>query len=263
MRSIAIVCAVVAPRRRRLAARTAQIFPSSAGNLAVETVARGLDHPWSLAFLPDGRMLVTERPGRMRIVAQRRQAVAAARRRAEGAWRRARAACSTSRSTAAIAQNQTIYFCFAEPAERRRPHRARARAPGRRRHARLDDVKVIFRQEGPLSSGNHFGCRIAQAATAICSSPWASISAIRDEAQNLGNHLGKIVRMRPDGSVPPDNPFVGRQGAKPEIWSYGHRNPQGAAHPSADRQAVGARARPARRRRGQHPARRARTTAGR
>ena len=75
----------------------------------------------------------------------------------------------------------------------------------------------------------------------------------RDEAQNLGNHLGKVIRVTPDGGVPPDNPFVKRAGAKPEIWSYGHRNMQGAALQSAERQAVDARARRARRRRGQHP----------
>jgi glucose/arabinose dehydrogenase len=93
-------------------------------------------------------------------------------------------------------------------------------------------VKVIFRQEGPLSSGNHFGCRIAQAADNNLFLTLGEHFTTRDQAQNLGNHLGKIVRITPDGSVPPDNPFVNREGAKPEIWSYGHRNPQGLAfHP--------------------------------
>jgi glucose/arabinose dehydrogenase len=97
---------------------------------------------------------------------------------------------------------------------------------------------VIFRQEGPLSSGNHFGCRIAQAADGNLFLTMGEHFTTRDQAQNLANHLGKIVRIRPDGSVPPDNPFVNRQGAKPEIkpeiWSYGHRNAQGAAiHPQS------------------------------
>src|SRR5262249_24889576 len=95
-------------------------------------------------------------------------------------------------------------------------------------------LNVIFRQEGPLSSSNHFGCRIVQTADGNLFVALGEHFTPRDQAQNLANHLGKIVRLRPDGSVPPDNPFVGRQGAKPEIWSYGHRNPQGLAlHPAS------------------------------
>jgi glucose/arabinose dehydrogenase len=94
---------------------------------------------------------------------------------------------------------------------------------------RLDDVKVIFHQEGPLSQGNHFGCRIVQMPDRNLFVTLGEHFTFRDEAQNLGNHLGKIVRIRPNGSVPPDNPFVNKRGAKPEIWSYGHRNSQGAA----------------------------------
>jgi glucose/arabinose dehydrogenase len=98
---------------------------------------------------------------------------------------------------------------------------------------RLDDVKVIFRQEGPLSSGNHYGCRIVQGRDGNLWLTMGDHWAYRNEAQNLANHIGKIVRVTPDGAVPPDNPFVGRQDAKPEIWSYGHRNSQGAAlHPT-------------------------------
>ena len=140
----------------------AQVFHSAAGDIAVETVAKGLDHPWALAFLPDGRMLVTERPGRLRIVVQGRQAFAAARRRAEGLRVRPGRPARRDRSTATSAQNQTIYFCYAEPASggaRTALARARLVDDGT---PRLDDVKVIFRQDGPLSSGNHFGCRIVQ-----------------------------------------------------------------------------------------------------
>ncbi len=94
---------------------------------------------------------------------------------------------------------------------------------------RLDDVKVIFRQEGPLSSGNHYGCRIAQGQDGNLFVSLGEHFSARDEAQNLGNHLGKLIRIAPDGTAPMDNPFVGRDGAKPEIWSYGHRNEQGLA----------------------------------
>jgi glucose/arabinose dehydrogenase len=131
-----------------------------------------------------------------------------------------------------FANNRTIYFCFAEPAQGGgRTALARARladdeAP------KLDDVKVIFRQEGPLSSGNHYGCRIVQARDGNLFLTLGEHFSTRDEAQNLANHLGKIVRITPDGAVPPDNPFVNRKDARPEIWSYGHRNEQGAAlHP--------------------------------
>jgi glucose/arabinose dehydrogenase len=89
--------------------------------------------------------------------------------------------------------------------------------------SRLDDVAVILHQEGPLSSGNHFGCRIVQTPDNNLFLTLGEHFTTRNQAQNLANHLGKIVRIRPDGSVPADNPFVGKQGAKPEIWSFGHR----------------------------------------
>jgi glucose/arabinose dehydrogenase len=94
---------------------------------------------------------------------------------------------------------------------------------------RLDEVKIIFRQDGPLSSGNHYGCRIVQANDGNLFITLGEHFTYRNEAQNLGNHLGKLIRIAPDGSAPPDNPFVGRDGAKPEIWSFGHRNEQGLA----------------------------------
>ena len=209
----------------------AQIFPSSAGKLEVQTIARGLDHPWSLAFLPDGRMLVTERPGRLRIVSKagKLSPPVAGLPKVAASGQGGLLDVALDRG---YAQNQTIYFCYADPAgggSRTALARARLIDEGT---PRLDDVKVIFRQEGPLSHGLHFGCRIVQTPDNNLFLTMGEHSAFRDEAQNLGNHLGKIIRIRPDGSVPPDNPFVGRPGVKPEIWSYGHRNAQGAAlHP--------------------------------
>jgi glucose/arabinose dehydrogenase len=209
----------------------AQAVRSSAGDLAVETKVTGLDHPWAFAFLPDGRILITERPGRMRIAA------------ADGKLSPALAGVPKVFASGqgglhdvvldrGYAQNHTIYSCYAEPANggaRTALARARLADEGT---PRLDDVQVIFRQEGPLSSGNHFGCRIVQTPDNNLFLATGDHFAPRDQAQNLGNHIGKLVRIRPDGSVPPDNPFVGRAGAKPEIWSYGHRNPQGLAlHP--------------------------------
>src|SRR5262249_37573895 len=209
----------------------AQVFHSSAGDVVVETVVKGLDHPWALAFLPAGRMLVTERPGRMRIVAKddaRSPALAGV----PKVLASGQGGLHDVVLDRGFAQNHTIYFCYAEPVDgRARTALARARLLDEGT-PRLDAVEGIFRQAGPLSSGNHFGCRIAQAPDGNLFLTAGDPFTTRDQAQNLANDLGKIVRIRPDGSVPPDNPFVGRPPAKPEIWSYGHRNPQGLAfHP--------------------------------
>jgi glucose/arabinose dehydrogenase len=220
----ALACASMVALVADLAA--AQTFGSSAGNLGVETVARGLRHPWGMAFLPDGRMLVTERPGQMRIAARdgKLSPPLAGTPRVFASGQGGLHDVALDRD---FARNNTIYFCFAEPTGGgARTSMARARLVD---DARLDDVRVIFRQEGPLSSGNHFGCRIVQTPDGNLFLTTGDHFTYRDEAQNLANHLGKIIRVRPDGSVPPDNPFVNRQGAKPEIWSYGHRNMQGAA----------------------------------
>jgi aldose sugar dehydrogenase len=232
MQSSAVLYAVglVALGSAPVAAQTAR---SSTGDLAVETIARGLDHPWAIAFLPDGRLLVTERPGRMRIVA-RDGKLSPALAGVPKVFASGQGGLHDVVLDRGYPQNQTIYFCYAEPADggaRTALARARLIDEGT---PRLDDVRVIFRQEGPLSSGNHFGCRIAQTPDDNLFLSMGDHFRYRDEAQNLGNHLGKVIRIRPDGSVPPDNPFVGRQGAKPEIWSYGHRNSQGLArHPAS------------------------------
>jgi glucose/arabinose dehydrogenase len=211
----------------------AQVFHSTAGDFALETVAKGLDHPWSLAFLPDGRMLVTERPGRIRIVA-RDGKLSPALAGVPKVFAASQGGLHDVILDRDFGQNRTIYFCYAEPAgsgARTALARARLMDEGT---PRLDAVEVIFRQEGPLSSGNHFGCRIVHAPDGNLFLTTGDHFTARDQAQNLGNHLGKLIRIRPDGSVPPDNPFVGRAGAKPEIWSYGHRNAQGLAlHPAS------------------------------
>jgi glucose/arabinose dehydrogenase len=205
-----------------------QIFPSAAGSIKVETVARGLEHPWALAFLPGGRMLVTERPGRMRIVGQDGKVSPPL-----GGVPRVFAVSQGGLHDVILDRNfdsgRIIFFCFAEPAGGGgRTALARARLVEEEK-PRLENVEVIFRQEGPLSRGNHFGCRIVQMPDGNLFLTMGDHFAYRDEAQNLANHLGKVVRIHPDGTVPSDNPFVGRPGAKPEIWSYGHRNSQGAA----------------------------------
>jgi len=201
----------------------AQTYPSGAGNLTVETVARGLVHPWGLAFLPDGRMLVTERPGRMRIVTRDGKLSAplagVPKVVAEG-----QAGLLDVALDRDFASNRTLYFCFSVDAG---GNAAVARATLASDTA-LGDVKVIFRQQGPGGSNNH-GCRIAQAPDGDLFVTLGDHFEPRDKAQDLTVDNGKIVRIGPDGAIPRDNPFVGRNDARPEIWSYGHRNPQGLA----------------------------------
>jgi glucose/arabinose dehydrogenase len=207
----------------------AQTFKSSAGELHVETIAEGLSHPWALAFLPDGRMLVTERPGRMRIVMPDGK-LSAALQGVPKVFASGQGGLHDVVLDRNFAQNRTIYFCFAEPTG---GGARTAMAQAVLGDGKLDGVKVIFHQDGPLSRGNHFGCRIAQSADNNLFLTLGEHFTYRDEAQNLDNHLGKVVRITPDGGAPNDNPFVGRKDAKPEIWSYGHRNSQGAAiHPT-------------------------------
>ena len=201
----------------------------------VETVASGLEHPWSLAFLPDGRMLVSERPGRLRILERDGKlsppldgvpAVAAV-----GQGGLLDIALSPD-----FKESRLLYFSFVEP---RGPNAinpngtslASARFVEEDGKAKLADVKVIFRSEPALEGGLHFGARIAIAGDGTLFLTTGERN-LKSAAQDLSNHLGKVIRIRADGAVPPDNPFVGRKDAKPEIWSYGHRNIQGAAiHP--------------------------------
>ena len=136
-----------------------------------------------------------------------------------------------------FAANRTLYFCFSEPAAVGNGNStALAKATLSADGARLAEVKVIFSQKPKFSSSLHFGCRIVESrAPGLNGKPDGKLFLTlgerfsrADDAQNLGNHHGKIIRINKDGSVPPDNPFVGKAGALPEIWSYGHRNPQGA-----------------------------------
>ncbi len=209
------------------------IFPTSAGNVAVETVAGGLVHPWSLAFLPDGRMLVTERPGRIRIVT-RDGALSPPLAGVPRVFASGQGGLLDLALDRDFAQNRTIYFSYAEPFDGGgRTALARARLDAGEA-PRLTDVTVIYRQHGPPSRGGHFAGRVVQTRDGNLLLSNGEHFTDRDMAQTLDNHLGKIVRITPDGAAPPDNPFAGKSGARPEIWSYGHRNPQGLAINPAD-----------------------------
>ncbi|HWV40731.1 PQQ-dependent sugar dehydrogenase [Pseudorhodoplanes sp.] len=207
-----------------------QVFKSDLGDIRVDTVVSGLSHPWALAFLPDGRILVTERPGRMR-VATRDGKLSPPLEGVPKLLAQNQGGLLDVILDRDFAQNRTIYFCYSDPVDGgAQTSLARARLePG---ETQLSNVQRIFRQEGPPSRGLHFGCRIAQARDGNLFLTTGDHFVYPDLAQSLDNHLGKIIRIAPNGSVPKDNPFVGRAGAKPEIWSYGHRNSQGALiHP--------------------------------
>jgi len=202
MRFILLLAAMLLPMRAAWAAP--QVFPSSAGALAVETIAGGLVHPWSLAFLPDGRMLVTERPGRMRIVTRGGE-LSPPLAGVPGVFAQSQAGLMDVMLARDYARSRTIFFCYAEPYEgggRIAVARARledGRAP------RLVGSEVIFRQQGPADHGLNIGCRMVQAEDGNLFVSLGDHFATAEMAQTLDNHIGKIIRIRPDGSAPPDN----------------------------------------------------------
>ncbi len=195
------------------------------------TVASGLQNPWGLAFLPDGRMLVTERAGRLRIV----QADGRLSETLPGLPRVDVGGQGGLLDVAVdpkFSENALIYWSYSEPADGGEGGNGTAVARGRLEGSRVTGVQVIFRQSPKVNSSNHFGSRLAFARDGRLFITLGDRFSRRDDAQTLDNHLGKVVRIEPDGRVPADNPFVGRSGALPELWSYGHRNVQGAAiHP--------------------------------
>ena len=199
------------------------------GAVRVQTVAQGLEHPWGLVFLPDGRMLVTERPGRVRLVERdgrlSEPLASVPRVQASGQGGLLDAALDPR-----FADNRLVYLAYAEPGEGRTAGTAVAR--GRLGEGRLEDVQVVYRQQPKVEGANHFGSRLVFARDGTLFITQGDRFTYRDGAQDLSVGFGKIVRINSDGSVPRDNPFVDRAGARPEIWSYGHRNIQSAAlHP--------------------------------
>ena len=210
--------------------------PEKKSNVAfdVVTIAEGLQNPWAVAFLPDGKMLVTERPGRLRVVT------------ADGKLSEPVTGLPELVAAGqgglldvvldpAYQKNNTIYVCYSQP----KPN-ANNTAVARGRFVdgatpRFEDVKTIYEQAPSLNSRLHFGCRLVfgRDGTMLIAQGDRSITEGRMQAQNLDSLIGKVVRINTDGSVPKDNPFVGKTGARPEIFSIGHRNIQAAAlHPT-------------------------------
>ncbi len=204
-------------------------YPGQHGEIAVRELAIGLERPWSLAFLPDRSLLVTERPGRLLHLAEDGHLIAEI-----GGLPKifvdGQAGLLDVALSPAFASDQWVYLSYAE-ANLRGNLAGTAVARGRFTGNALRDVEVIYRQEPKLSSGTHVGSRLVFDDAGHLFVTQGENNK-RPTAQELDKLQGKLVRISPDGSVPADNPFVGRDGVRPEIWSYGHRNMQGAAlHP--------------------------------
>lgn len=199
------------------------------GEASAEVVTSGLSHPWGLAFLPGGRFLVTERPGRLRVVeadGRLGPPLAGLPQVAAGG----QGGLLDVITDADFARNRRIFFCYSEPAPKGGGNStALASATLAPDAAALQDVKVLFSQRPKVASQLHFGCRIVQAPDGHLFLTLGERYGRKEDAQRLDNHLGKVVRIAPTGGAAPGNPLAGRAGALPEIWSWGHRNPQGAA----------------------------------
>ena len=203
--------------------------------LDVQVVATGLDSPWGFELLPDGRYLVSERPGNLRIVGADGTVSAPVKGlppvQFEGQGGLLDVALDPQ-----YASNKTVYWSYSEP---RDGGNGTALAKGTLVEdaggARLENVKVLFQQMPTFASALHFGSRIAfsQDGKLFLALGERALPAGMVQSQDLNSHFGKVVRLNLDGSVPADNPFVGRSDAKPQIWSYGHRNVQAATFDSA------------------------------
>jgi glucose/arabinose dehydrogenase len=203
----------------------------------VVTVTEGLTNPWGLTFLPDGRMLVTEKPGRLRIVSADGKTMSEPVAGLPAVDARGQGGLFGVALDPAFQKNQLVYWSFAEAAEGQGMNNT-AVARGRLVDGaapRVENVQVIFHQAPSLNSAAHFGGRLVfgRDGTLFITMGDRSATPGRMQAQNMDSLIGKIARVNPDGSVPKDNPFVGKAGVRPEIWSYGHRNVQAATlHPT-------------------------------
>jgi aldose sugar dehydrogenase len=198
------------------------------GFVQAQTIVKGLEHPWGLAFLPDRRMLVTERPGRLRIVGVDGQ-LSEPLTGVPQVFASGQGGLLDVVLSPEFAKDRLVYLSFAESAE---GGAGTAVARGRLGERGLEGTQVIWRQQPKVSGSNHWGSRIVFRRDGTLFVTLGDRGNHSESAQDLSTTIGKVVRINPDGSAPRDNPFVRRAGARPEIWSYGHRNIQGGAlHP--------------------------------
>lgn len=209
------------------AAQTRQL-KSEEGTVEVTTVVKGLEHPWSVAFLPDQQgMLVTERAGNLRRVSPDGQ-LSAPLNGVPEVWARGQGGLLDVVLSPDFKQDRTVYLSYAEAGDDGKAGAAVGRGQLSEDLQSLKNFNVIFRQQPKLSTENHFGSRLVFDRDGYLFITLGENNE-RPTAQDLDKLQGKIVRIYPDGKVPDDNPFVGQANVRPEIWSYGVRNPQGAA----------------------------------
>ena len=224
----ALALALVGAAHAPAAAERLGTFETAEHRFHLVAVAEGLEHPWGLAFLPDGRMLVTERPGRLRIVADGRllpEPVAGV----PAVWAEGQGGLLDVALHPDFADNGLVYLSYASPDDD--DEAATAVARGRLAGTRLEDVEEIYVALPRDDAGRHFGSRLLFADGFLFVT--AGERGEPDRAQDLGDPAGAILRLYDDGRVPVDNPFAARADARPEIYSYGHRNPQGLAQEAA------------------------------
>ncbi len=210
------------------AVTAAESFDSEQGRVTVEAVAEGLEHPWAMAFLPaQGGILVTERPGRLRIVDDEGQ-LSKPLGGVPEVYARGQGGLLDVRLSPDFTQDRLVYLSYAEAGEGGKAGTTVGRGRLADDNTRLEDFTVIFRQQPKLSTGVHLGSRLAFDAEGHLFIALGENNQ-RPTAQDLGKLQGKVVRIYPDGRIPEYNPFTGTAGTRPEIWSYGHRNQQGAA----------------------------------
>jgi aldose sugar dehydrogenase len=210
-------------------AMAAQTFDTEKGKISVDVVAEGLPYPWAIDFLPDGRMIVTERSGKMRIITEG-GGVSEAIQGVPDVDARGQGGLLDVAVHPGFADNRLIYWTFSEAGQ---GGNSTAVARGRLSEdgTTLNEVRVIFSQKPKINSDKHFGSRLVFDGNGhlFVTLGERFNAKTRDQAQKLDSDLGKVVRLMEDGAIPGDNPFYNKEGALPEIWSYGHRNPQAAA----------------------------------
>ena len=204
-------------------------FTTEQARISVSTVADGLDHPWGIVVLPDGSMLVTERSGRLRRVTAD-GTISSPIKGVPEVDARDQGGLLDITLHPQFVQNRLVYLSFSEKGEGGNST-AVARGTLSGDYSELEGVEVIFSQKPKVESTMHFGSRIVfdRDGKIYVGLGERSHEQFRGQAQDVNSHLGKVVRLNDDGSVPADNPFVDRDDALPEIWSYGHRNIQAAA----------------------------------
>ncbi|PQP03964.1 oxidoreductase [Pseudomonas frederiksbergensis] len=226
---LATLCAGVLITSAPVFAAPAQELKSEEGTLEVTPIVKGLEHPWALAFLPGRQgMLVTERPGNLRVVSVDGK-LSSPLSGVPQVWAKGQGGLLDVALSPDFKQDRMVYLSYAEGGgEDGKAGTAVGRGRLSEDLTAIKGFNVIFRQEPKLSVGNHFGSRLVFDREGYL---FITLGENNDRptAQDLDKLQGKIVRIYPDGKVPKDNPFVGQKGVRPEIWSYGHRNPQGAA----------------------------------